>query len=118
MSSPHYGFDGRLGCSNLRAGQLFIDLEMPKRLRIEGEESASSEDPLTGSTVGARPIARVKAGAIYPNCPRHIPRMQLIEPSIHSPRAASRPPEPARKGFPELKDAVHKRQRTYGGADK
>ena len=103
--------------TNPHIGLLFIDFEKPKRLRVDGEATVSSDDPLIGRTVGAQLIVRVKARAIYPNCPRYIPRMQLIEPSIHAPRAGVDPPEPAWKDFPQFKDAVHKRQKTYGGAD-
>jgi hypothetical protein len=120
LAFPDYDGNGmflNLGniASNPLVGLLFIDFETPKRLRVEGEASVSSEDPLIGSTVGAQLIVRVKARAIYPNCPRYIPRMQLIEPSIYAPRAGVEPPEPAWKSFPEFKDAVHKRQRTYCG---
>jgi predicted pyridoxine 5'-phosphate oxidase superfamily flavin-nucleotide-binding protein len=104
--------------TNPHVGLLFIDFEMPKRLRVEGEASVSSDDPLIGRTVGAQLIVRVKARAIYPNCPRYIPKMQLIEPSIYAPRAGIDSPEPAWKGFPEFRDAVHKRQRTYSGTNK
>ena len=102
---------------NPHVGLLFIDFERPKRLRVDGEASVSSDDPLIGRTVGAQLVVRVKARAIYPNCPRYIPKMQLIEPSIYAPRAGVDPPEPAWKEFPEFKDAVHKRQKTYRGAD-
>lgn len=102
---------------NPQVGLLFIDFERPKRLRVDGDASVSSDDPLIGRTVGAQLIVRVKARAIYPNCPRYIPKMQLIEPSIYAPRAGVDPPEPAWKGFPEFKDAVHKRHKTYRGAN-
>ena len=103
--------------TNPHVGLLFIDFERPKRLRVDGEASVSSDDPLIGRTVGAQLIVRVKARAIYPNCPRYVPKMQLIEPSIYAPRAGVDPPEPAWKGFPEFKDAVHKRHKTYRGAN-
>jgi uncharacterized protein len=122
LAFPDYDGNGmflNLGniTSNPHVGLLFIDFETPKRLRVEGEASVSRDDPLIGGTVGAQLIVRVKARAIYPNCPRYIPKMQLIEPSIYAPRAGIEPPEPAWKGFPEFKDAVHKRQRTYSGAN-
>jgi predicted pyridoxine 5'-phosphate oxidase superfamily flavin-nucleotide-binding protein len=100
---------------NPNVGLLFIDFEKPKRLRVDGTASVSRDDPLLRHTVGAQLIVRVKARAIYPNCPRYIPKMQLVEPSIYAPRAGVAPPEPAWKSFPEFKDAVHPRQTTYGG---
>jgi hypothetical protein len=57
-------------------------------------------------------IVRLKATAIYPNCPRYIPRMQFVEPSQYAPRPGEAFPEPAWKSFPEFKDAVHPRQKT------
>jgi predicted pyridoxine 5'-phosphate oxidase superfamily flavin-nucleotide-binding protein len=105
--------------ANPNVGLLFIDFEKPGRLRVDGTASVSRDDPLTDCTVGAQLIVRVKARAIYPNCPRYIPKMKLIEPSIYAPRDGIDPPEPVWKGFPEFQDAVHPRQKTYrGGAAK
>jgi len=53
--------------------------------------------------------------AIFPNCPRYIPTMQLIEPSIYAPRAGCDAPEPAWKDFADFKDYVHPRQPTLKG---
>jgi uncharacterized protein len=103
--------------ANPHVGLLFINFERPKRLRVDGEACVSTDDPLIGCTVGAQLIGRVKARAIYPNCPRYIPKMQLIEPSIYAPRAGVDPPEPAWKGLPEFKDAVHKRHKPYRRAN-
>jgi hypothetical protein len=47
------------------------------------------------------------------NCPRYIPTMQLVEPSIYTPRAGYEPPEPAWKGFDSFN--VHPRQPTFKG---
>ena len=102
---------------NPNIGLLFIDFEKPKRLRVDGTASVSRDDPLIRRTVGAQLIVRVKARAIFPNCPRYIPKMQLIEPSIYAPRDGIDPPEPGWKSFPEFKDAAHPRQKTYGGGD-
>jgi uncharacterized protein len=102
---------------NPHIGLLFIDFERPKRLRVDGEAFVSGDDPLIGRTVGAQLIVRVKARTIFPNCPRYVPRMRCVEPSIYIPRAGMDTPEPAWKGFPEFKDAVHKRRKTYDGAN-
>jgi predicted pyridoxine 5'-phosphate oxidase superfamily flavin-nucleotide-binding protein len=101
---------------NPNVGLLFIDMhEKPRRLRVNGVASLSREDPLLGSTVGAQLIVRVQARAIFPNCPRYIPKMQLVEPSIYVPKPGRDAPEPAWKGFDSLKDAVHPRQPTWKG---
>jgi uncharacterized protein len=101
---------------NPSVGILFIAMHgKPQRLRVNGEATVSDNDPLLGQTVGAQLIVRVAARAIFPNCPRYIPAMQLIEPSIYAPRAGCETPEPAWKQFADFKDCVHPRQPTFKG---
>jgi len=98
-------------------GLLFIALHgRPQRLRINGTARVSRDDPLLAHTIGAQLIVRVTASAIFPNCPRYIPKLALIEPSVYVPRPGHDPVEPAWKGFPEFKDVVHPRQPTARGA--
>ena len=101
---------------NPSIGMLFIAMHgKPQRLRINGEAKVSDHDPLLAQTVGAQLIVRVAARAIFPNCPRYIPTMQLVEPSIYAPRAGCEAPEPAWKDFADFKDHVHPRQPTFKG---
>jgi uncharacterized protein len=102
--------------ANPHVGLLFIDMHgKPRRLRVNGDATVSREDPLLAGTVGAQLMVRVKARAIFPNCPRYIPKMQLVEPSAYTPVAGCDPVEPAWKGFDAFKDAIHPRQPTYRG---
>lgn len=104
---------------NPQVGMLFIDMhERPRRLRVNGTATVSRDDPLLGRTVGAQMIVRVAARAIFPNCPRYIPKLQLAEPSVYAPRPAYEPPEPAWKGFDAFKDVIHPRQPTWKGETK
>ncbi|MCC7346142.1 MAG: pyridoxamine 5'-phosphate oxidase family protein, partial [Variibacter sp.] len=92
---------------NAAVGLLFIDMhDRPRRLRVNGEASVRRDDPLLGTTVGAQMIVRVRARAIFPNCPRYIPKLALVEPSIYTPQAGCAPVEPAWKSFDIFKDAV------------
>jgi uncharacterized protein len=75
----------------------------------------SADDPLLGETVGAQLMVRVAARAIFPNCPRYIPTMQLSDSSVYAPRPGTDAPEPAWKGFADFKDCVHPRQPTFKG---
>jgi uncharacterized protein len=101
---------------NPQVGLLFIAMhDKPKRLRVNGTAVVSRDDPLLKHTVGAQLIVRVTARAIFPNCPRYIPAMQLTEPSVYAPRPGSDPPEPAWKGFDAFKDCIHPRQPTFRG---
>ncbi len=59
---------------NPNIGLLFIAMhDKPKRLRVNGTAQVSDSDPLLAETVGAQLIVRVKARAIFPNCPRYVP---------------------------------------------
>jgi predicted pyridoxine 5'-phosphate oxidase superfamily flavin-nucleotide-binding protein len=101
---------------NADVGMLFIAMHgKPQRLRVNGRATVNYDDPLLAEIVGAQLIVRVTARAIFPNCPRYIPTMQLVEPSIYTPRAGHQPPEPAWKGFDSFKDCVHPRQPTFKG---
>jgi predicted pyridoxine 5'-phosphate oxidase superfamily flavin-nucleotide-binding protein len=101
---------------NSNVGLLFIDMhERPRRLRVNGSARVSRDDALLNSTVGAQMIVRVQARAIFPNCPRYIPKFQLTEPSVYVPQAGCDPPEPAWKGFDSFKDYVPPRQPTFKG---
>jgi predicted pyridoxine 5'-phosphate oxidase superfamily flavin-nucleotide-binding protein len=101
---------------NLEVGMLFIAMHgKPQRLRVNGTATVSREDPLLGSTVGAQLMVRVTARSIFPNCPRYIPTLQLVDPSIYAPRPGSDPPEPAWKDFDDFRDCIHPRQPTFKG---
>ena len=80
--------------------------------RIEIPERVPLGIPVT---VGAQLIVRVRALAIFPNCPRYIPKLQLTEPSIYAPKPGYEPPEPRWKSFDDFKDYVHPRQPTAKG---
>ncbi len=101
---------------NPHVALLFIALHgAPRRLRINGEARIDAKDPLLGQTVGAQMIVRVTARVIFPNCPRYVPTMQLIEPSAYTPKPGEEPLEPAWKGFEVFKGHVHPRQKTFKG---
>jgi hypothetical protein len=99
---------------NPNVGLLFITMgEKPRRLRVNGEASIGRDDPLMHSFVGAQMLVRVRARAIFPNCPRYISAApDGGDPSAYSPRPDYEPPEPAWKGFDVFKDYVHPRQPT------
>jgi predicted pyridoxine 5'-phosphate oxidase superfamily flavin-nucleotide-binding protein len=101
---------------NAHVALLFIALHgKPRRLRVTGTARASAEDALMGSTVGAQMIVRVQARHIFPNCPRYIPSLQLVEESPYAPRPGEAPLEPEWKGYDAFKDHVHPRQPTWRG---
>jgi hypothetical protein len=93
---------------NPKVGLLFIDFENPNRMRVQGSATVSAEDPLMSEFPGAQLIIRVAAERIFPNCPRYIHRMQLVERSVFAPAAEHEPPEPDWKFMPVFTDALPK----------
>jgi hypothetical protein len=96
---------------NPRVGLLFIDFETPKRLRVNGTAVVRAEDPLLHEFPGAVFVIRVSAQRIFPNCPRYLHRMQVVEESAYAPRPDYVPPIPAWKTFDVFKDALPPRDR-------
>jgi len=82
---------------------------------VNGEARVAPDDPLLAATVGAQLIVRVKARANFPNCPRYIPKLSLLEASPFTPTPGIDPTEPAWKGFDDVKDVVYPRQPTAKG---
>jgi uncharacterized protein len=91
---------------NPHVGLLFIDFENPKRLRVNGEASVHANDALLSEFVGAQLIVRIRAKAIFPNCPRYIHKMQVIEQSVYVPCEGHTPPIPKWKQFPEFQEVL------------
>ena len=79
---------------NPHVGMLFIDLERGHRMRLEGEASIDLDDPLQGDFPEAQFIVRVRARAVYPNCPRYIHRYELVRRSRFVPRSDCTTPVP------------------------
>lgn len=96
---------------NPAVGLLFLDFESPKRLRVNGSAVISASDPLLVEFPGSVFVVRVTASKIFPNCPRYVHKMQLVEYSAYAPRADYVPPVPAWKTFETFRDALPPRDR-------
>jgi uncharacterized protein len=81
---------------NPHVGLLFVDFRArrPTRLRLNGVASIDERDPLQAAYPGAQLVVRVRATQVFPNCPRYIHRMALIERSRFVPRVGREPPVP------------------------
>jgi len=81
---------------NPHVGMLFIDFTSarPSRLRLNGTATIDEQDPLIGAWPGAQFVVRVEALQVFPNCPRYIHRMALIERSRFVPREETEVPVP------------------------
>ena len=101
---------------NPRVGLLFVDFEQPRRVRVNGTASVSADDPLLREMEGAQMVVRVRTERIFPNCPRYIHRMRLLETSVYAPGEGSSPPVPDWKKSPEFRDHLPERDRNEGRA--
>ena len=79
---------------NPHVGLLFIDFEHPARLRVNGDATIDSDDPLLAEYPGAQLVVRVRAERIFPNCPRYIHTMQIVQHSVYVPQIGYTPPLP------------------------
>ncbi len=81
---------------NPQVGMLFIDFvaARPSRLRLNGTATIDERDPMRAEYAGAQFVVRVRATQVFPNCPRYIHRMALVERSRFVPRPDNPPPVP------------------------
>jgi hypothetical protein len=99
VAFPNYDGNGMfMSTGNIRehpkVGMLFVDWESQWRMRLNGEASIDFDDPLLPEFPGAQFVVRVAAREVFPNCPRYIHKMQLVERSVFVPRAACETPDP------------------------
>ncbi len=92
--------------ANPAVALLFIDFERPNRLRVNGRATLADADPLLETFAGAQLVVRVRATRIFPNCPRYIHRMNMVEASPYVPREGYTPPVPKWKRFEAFCDVL------------
>jgi predicted pyridoxine 5'-phosphate oxidase superfamily flavin-nucleotide-binding protein len=80
-----------------QVGILFIDFERQRRMRFNGTATIRADDPLLADYHEALFIVRVKAREIFPNCPRYIHKMKLVERSRFVPKTECLTPVPSWK---------------------
>ena len=101
VAFPNYDGNGMyMSMGNLlvnpQVGMLFVDFtaERPSRLRLNGVASLDERDELVTAWPGAQFVVRVAATQVFPNCPRYIHRMALVERSRFVPREQRTVPVP------------------------
>ena len=94
-----------------RVGLLFIDLETPNRVRVQGEVTVSEDDPEMARYPGARMIARVAVESCFLNCARYIHKHARVEASPYVPDAAGAQPHPSWKRIDAVQDALPEAER-------
>jgi predicted pyridoxine 5'-phosphate oxidase superfamily flavin-nucleotide-binding protein len=97
---------------NPQVGLLFIAMgEAPKRLRVNGTARIERDDPAMAEVPGAQLLVKVTPVDIFPNCPRYIPRTEVLAASEYLPAASAEPVEPKWKSFEAFSDVVPPRRR-------
>ncbi len=94
---------------NAAVALLFIDFEHPQRLRVNGRARIDEGDPLLAEFEGAQLVVRVTAERIFPNCPRYIHTVKVVEASPYVPQPGLVAPEPAWKRYDMFRDVLPKR---------
>ncbi|MEX0783081.1 MAG: pyridoxamine 5'-phosphate oxidase family protein [Dehalococcoidia bacterium] len=117
VAFPHYDGNGMfMSTGNIlehpKVGMLFIDFERQHRMRINGEARIEYDHPLMAEFPEAQFMVVVRPHQIFPNCPRYIHKMQLVERSRFVPKAACETPDPDwKESFEEhLPEAQRKRR--------
>jgi predicted pyridoxine 5'-phosphate oxidase superfamily flavin-nucleotide-binding protein len=77
-----------------KVGILFIDFEGQRRMRLNGDATIDWDDPLMAEYPEAQFIVRVKATHVFPNCPRYIHKMAMVERSKFVPHVDCETPMP------------------------
>jgi predicted pyridoxine 5'-phosphate oxidase superfamily flavin-nucleotide-binding protein len=90
--------------ANPEVGLLFVDWERQRRLRINGSASIHEDDPLLADYPEAQFIVRVRVREVFPNCPRYIHRMALVERSRFVPHRDKETPVPGWKRADWMED--------------
>lgn len=91
---------------NPQVGLLFLNFEQPGRIRVNGLASVHFDKALLDDYPGAQALVRVRAERIFPNCPRYIHKMKLMEHSMYAPKVDYSPPEPDWKRREEFRDSL------------
>jgi predicted pyridoxine 5'-phosphate oxidase superfamily flavin-nucleotide-binding protein len=102
IAFPNYDGNGMyLSMGNVlktkQVGLLFIDFEHQHRMRLNGEATIDASDPLMAEYPEAQFVVRVTAREVFPNCPRYIHKMQLVQRSRFVPKSECKTPVPSWK---------------------
>ncbi len=124
LAFPAYDGNGMfLSLGNIaetaKVGLLFIDLETPNRVRVQGEATLSPDDPELEHFPGAIGIVRVAVESCFLNCARYIHKHTRVSASPYVPDADGVQPHPSWKRIDfvqgALGDADQARTRDVGG---
>jgi predicted pyridoxine 5'-phosphate oxidase superfamily flavin-nucleotide-binding protein len=100
---------------NPHVSLLFIDFQRQARVRLNGSAFIQDDDPLLSYWPEAEMVLRVKLREMFPNCPRYIHKMTLIEESTFVPKQHCETPVPAWKRLEVVADVLPSRDAHLAG---
>ncbi|HNO66798.1 MAG TPA: pyridoxamine 5'-phosphate oxidase family protein [Tepidiformaceae bacterium] len=122
LAFPHYDGNGQfMSTGNIletgKVGMLFIDWPTQWRMRVNGTATIDFDDPLKAEWPEAQFVVRVHTEEVFPNCPRYVHKMELVEHSVFVPKAECETPDPDWKRYFEDDLPEAQRQRRAARAN-
>lgn len=104
LAFPHYDGNGQfMSTGNIletgKVGMLFIDWPTQWRMRVNGTATIEFDDPLKAEWPEAQFVVRVHTEEVFPNCPRYVHKMELVEHSVFVPKEECATPDPDWKRY-------------------
>ena len=100
-----------------KVGLLFIDMETPNRVRVQGDASVSGDDPELARFPGANMIVRVAVTSCFLNCARYIHKHHRISESPYVPNKAGDQPYPSWKRIDVVQDSLPEKDKGKAQAE-
>jgi len=105
--------------ASAKVGLLFIDMETPNRVRVQGNATLSRDDPALADYPGAKMIVRVDVTSCFLNCARYIHKHTRVSASPYVPDETGEQPHPSWKRIDlvqeSLPEAARERTAAEGG---
>jgi predicted pyridoxine 5'-phosphate oxidase superfamily flavin-nucleotide-binding protein len=89
-----------------KIGMLFIDMETPHRVRLQGTATVTKDAGLMSEYPGANMVVEVEVTSVFINCARYIHKHKRLETSKYVPDAAGNQPFPAWKRIDFFQDIL------------
>lgn len=100
---------------NPHVSLLFIDFQRQSRLKFNGKAFIQNDDPLITEWPEAEMVLRVQLREMFPNCPRYIHKMILVEESEFVPNPYCETPAAAWKRLEVVADVLPQRDAHLAG---
>lgn len=102
---------------NPHVSLLFMDFQRQARVRVNGSAFVLDDDPLLSHWPEAEMVLRVKLREMFPNCPRYIHKMTLVEESAFVPKQHCETPVAAWKRLEAVADVLPPRDAHLAGQE-